>query len=131
MSKKQEMYYSDEHEWVLMETDNTALIGITKFASDNLGDIVFIELPEAGNDVTQFQQFGEIESVKAVSELYSPISGNITEINKSAVQNPEILSDSPYGEGWLIKVKLKDNSELENLMNLQSYESFLASGKDK
>ena len=130
MSKEQEMYYSDEHEWVLIETDNTVLIGITKFASDNLGDIVFIELPEAGSDVTQFEQFGEIESVKAVSELYSPVSGNITKINESAVQNPEILSDSPYEEGWLIQVKLKDKTELENLMNLQDYESFLKSGKD-
>ena len=130
MSKEQEMYYSDEHEWVLIETDNTVLIGITKFASDNLGDIVFIELPEAGSDVTQFEQFGEIESVKAVSELYSPVSGNITQINESAVQNPEILSDSPYEEGWLIQVKLKDKAELENLMNLQDYESFLKSGKD-
>ena len=130
MSKEKEMYYSDEHEWVLIETDNTVLIGITKFASDNLGDIVFIELPEAGSDVTQFEQFGEIESVKAVSELYSPVSGNITKINESAVQNPEILSDSPYEEGWLIQVKLKDKAELENLMNLQDYESFLKSGKD-
>jgi len=130
MSKEQEMYYSDEHEWVLMETDTTALIGITKFASDNLGDIVFIELPESRSAVTQFEQFGEIESVKAVTELYSPVSGNITHINESAVQNPEILSDSPYEEGWLIKVELKDKSELENLMDLQGYESFLESGKD-
>ena len=130
MSKEKEMYYSDEHEWVLMKTDNTVLIGITKFASDNLGDIVFIELPEAGNDVTQFEQFGEIESVKAVSELYSPVSGNISQINESVVQNPEILSDSPYEEGWLIQVELKDKSELENLMNLEDYESFLESGKD-
>jgi len=130
MSKEKEMYYSDEHEWVLMKTDNTVLIGITKFASDNLGDIVFIELPEAGNDVTQFEQFGEIESVKAVSELYSPVSGNISQINESVVQNPEILSDSPYEEGWLIQVELKDKSELENLMDLKDYESFLESGKD-
>ncbi|MBK15946.1 MAG: glycine cleavage system protein H [Chloroflexi bacterium] len=130
MSKEKEMYYSDEHEWVLMKTDNTVFIGITKFASDNLGDIVFIELPEAGNDVTQFEQFGEIESVKAVSELYSPVSGNISQINESVVQNPEILSDSPYEEGWLIQVELKDKSELENLMNLKDYESFLESGKD-
>ena len=130
MSKEKEMYYSDEHEWVLMKTDNTVLIGITKFASDNLGDIVFIELPEAGSDVTQFEQFGEIESVKAVSELYSPVSGNISQINESVVQNPEILSDSPYEEGWLIQVELKDKSELENLMNLKDYESFLESGKD-
>jgi|TARA_B100001750_G_C15520832_1_gene611375 glycine cleavage system H protein len=130
MSKEKEMYYSDEHEWVLMKTDNTVLIGITKFASDNLGDIVFIELPETGNDVTQFEQFGEIESVKAVSELYSPVSGNISQINESVVQNPEILSDSPYEEGWLIQVELKDKSELENLMNLKDYESFLESGKD-
>ena len=130
MSKEKEMYYSDEHEWVLMKTDNTVLIGITKFASDNLGDIVFIELPEAGNDVTQFEQFGEIESVKAVSELYSPVSGNISQINESVVQNPEILSDSPYEEGWLLQVELKDKSELQNLMNLKDYESFLESGKD-
>ena len=130
MSKEKEMYYSDEHEWVLMKTDNTVLIGITKFASDNLGDIVFIELPEAGNDVTQFEQFGEIESVKAVSELYSPVSGNISQINESVVKNPEILSDSPYEEGWLIQVELKDKSELENLMDLKDYESFLESGKD-
>ena len=130
MSKEKEMYYSDEHEWVLMKTDNTVLIGITKFASDNLGDIVFIELPETGNDVTQFEQFGEIESVKAVSELYSHVSGNISQINESVVQNPEILSDSPYEEGWLIQVELKDKSELENLMNLKDYESFLESGKD-
>ena len=130
MSKTQEMYYSDEHEWVLMETDNIALIGITKFASDNLGDIVFVELPDSGTTVNQFEQFGEIESVKAVSELYSPVSGNISQINESVVQNPEILSDSPYEEGWLIQVELRDKAELENLMNLKDYESFLESGKD-
>ncbi|MQG18403.1 MAG: glycine cleavage system protein GcvH [SAR202 cluster bacterium] len=130
MSKTQEMYYSDEHEWVLMETDNIALIGITKFASDNLGDIVFVELPDSGTTVNQFEQFGEIESVKAVSELYSPISGTIKEINDSVVQNPEILSESPFEKGWLLKVELKDTSELDNLMNLEAYESFLESGKN-
>tara|TARA_Y100001960_G_C14429195_1_gene706905 strand:- start:220 stop:612 length:393 start_codon:yes stop_codon:yes gene_type:complete len=130
MSKTQEMYYSDEHEWVLMETDNIALIGITKFASDNLGDIVFVELPDSGTTVNQFEQFGEIESVKAVSELYSPISGTIKEINDSVVQNPEILSESPFEKGWLLKVELKDTSELNNLMNLEGYESFLESGKN-
>ena len=126
MSEKK---YSKDHEWILCK-DDFATVGITNYAQESLGDIVFIELPETGNDVTQFEQFGEIESVKAVSELYSPVSGNISQINESVVQNPEILSDSPYEEGWLIQVELKDKSELENLMNLKDYESFLESGKD-
>jgi len=127
---KDSLMYSKEHEWVLIESKDTAMIGVTDFAINQLGDVVFIELPEIGTDLVQFMQLGEIESVKAVSELYSPIGGQVIEINDSVINNPALLNDDPYMSGWLLKVSLTDVSQTNNLMTHEEYSAFLASQTD-
>ena len=127
---KDSLMYSKEHEWVLIESKDTAMIGVTDFAINQLGDVVFIELPEIGTDLVQFMQLGEIESVKAVSELYSPIGGQVIEINDSVINNPALLNDDPYISGWLLKVSLTDVSQTNNLMTHEEYYAFLASQTD-
>ena len=92
--------YSEEHEWVRLESDGTAVVGITDFAAESLGDVVFVELPEVGAELVQFEKMGEIESVKAVSDLYSPVSGTIAERNDSVIDSPELVNDSPFDLGW-------------------------------
>ena len=119
--------YSEEHEW-LLEENGIATIGITDFAVDSLGDIVFIELPDKGSQIKQFTTFGEVESVKAASEIYTPISGEIIEVNEKLETEPELLNNSPYEEGWLIKVKISDLYEIEKLMNSKDYENFVNNG---
>jgi len=121
-----ELKYSKEHEWVCIGEGNDALVGITKFAADELGDVVFLDLPEANTVLKQFEKLGEIESVKAVSEIYSPISGNVLGINEQAINNPQLVNESPYDKGWLVKIDINDLSELENLMNFREYEAFVA-----
>ena len=127
---KDSLMYSKEHEWVLIESKDTAMIGVTDFAINQLGDVVFIELPEIGTDLVQFMQLGEIESVKAVSELYSPIGGQVIEINDSVINNPVLLNDDPYMSGWLLKMSLTDISQTNNLMTHEEYSAFLASQTD-
>ena len=122
-----ELRYSKEHEWVRVETGGAVAIGITAFAAESLGDVVFVDLPEAGSSVAQFQKFGEIESVKAVSDLFSPISGSITEVNQGVVENPQLVNDGPYAEGWLLRVAMADESEMDSLMSASEYEGFLES----
>ena len=116
----EDLKYSEEHEWLRIEGDD-AVIGITHFAQDSLGDVVFVELPEVGADVKQFEKMGEIESVKAVSDLYSPVGGRVVEINESLADSPELVNDSPYEEGWMIKVEVSDSSEIERLMDASEY----------
>ena len=110
-----DLVYSEEHEWVRVESDGIAAVGITEFAAGELGDVVFVELPELDSEVTQFGQFGEVESVKAVSELYSPVSGKVVERNESVVEKPELVNESPFESGWLVKVALSDLAELDKL----------------
>lgn len=125
-----DLKYSEDHEWVRIGPDNTALIGITEFAAESLGDVVFVELPDAGVEIVQFDQFGEIESVKAVSELYSPVSGSVLENNPEVITSPEKVNESPYDEGWLLKIQLNDISNLDKLMSVEEYDSHLsAEGK--
>ncbi|HIN14828.1 MAG TPA: glycine cleavage system protein GcvH [Dehalococcoidia bacterium] len=119
-----DLKYSKEHEWVRME-GNIAQIGVTVFAQDSLGDVVFIDLPEVGTEVGQFEKFGEIESVKAVSDLFSPIAGTIVDANSAAIDNPETVNTNPYGSGWLIKVEISDPSQLDELMDAETYEATL------
>lgn len=119
--------YSEEHEW-LLESNGVATIGITDFAVDSLGDIVFVELPQKGTQINQFSTFGEVESVKAASEIYTPISGEIIEINENLETEPELLNNSPYENGWLIKVKMSDPTEMEKLMDSKAYEQFVNAG---
>ena len=122
----QELRYSEEHEWVRTSDDGTALIGITDFAQGQLGDIVYLSLPKAQSAVTQFGRMGEVESVKSVSDLISPVSGEVLEVNQDAMDHPERINDDPYGQGWLIKVRLGSADELEKLLSPAQYEQFLA-----
>ena len=118
--------YSKEHEWVKLEEGTTALVGITHYAQDQLGDVVFLDLPSLGSRLEQFGKFGEIESVKAVNDLFSPVSGELLEINQDAVDNPEVVNEDPYGNGWLLRVNLSDPSELDGLLTAGEYEELLA-----
>lgn len=122
----EDLKYSDEHEWLRLEGD-TAVIGITHFAQDSLGDVVFVELPEVGSDVGQFEKMGEIESVKAVSDLYCPVGGKVVEVNESLNDSPELVNDSPYEEGWMIKVEVSDSSDIDRLMNATEYGALVES----
>ena len=121
---KAEAKYTEEHEWVHIE-NNTATIGITHHAVDELGEIVFVELPEKGTEYTKSAEFGVVESVKTVSSLYSPLSGTVIETNESLTDNPEQINDSPYEKGWLIKLELND-PDTSSLMSHEEYESFIS-----
>lgn len=112
--------YTKEHEWVKLEGDQ-ALVGITDFAQDQLGDVVYVELPQVGDRVRMMQPFGVIESVKTASDLYAPVTGVVVEVNSAVVDEPQTVNDAPYEAGWLIKVKPDDPSEIERLMTAQQY----------
>ena len=117
--------YSQEHEWVKMESDEVAIVGVTDYAQEQLGDIVFVYFPADLKTVEQFKSFGEIESPKAVSELFAPVSGQILETNESLQDHPELVNEDPYGTGWMLKIKLTNTSELENLMDSKQYQSMI------
>ena len=122
-----ELKYSQEHEWLRVESDGVCLMGLTEFAAESLGDVVFVELPEVGEELTQFEKMGEIESVKAVSDMYSTIGGRVLERNEQVIENPELVNEGPYDSGWMVRVAFSDPSELDNLMTVEQYEKFLAS----
>jgi glycine cleavage system H protein len=121
MSYPDDLRYSKEHEWVRVEDGDRATIGITSFAADELGDIVFIELPEVGTALTQFAAFGVVESVKAVSDLFSPVSGEVAEVNEALRESPELLNSDPFGEGWIARVSLSEPGDLDALMDAAAY----------
>lgn len=116
--------YTKEHEWVKLD-GNIALIGITDYAQGELGDVVFVEMPKLGAKVTQMQPFGVIEAVKAVSELFSPVSGEVTETNSKLETEAGIINKDPYGEGWIIKVKISNQTEIDNLLTADKYKELL------
>ena len=118
--------YTREHEWVKLEEPamGRAVAGITDFAQDQLGDIVFVELPKTGSTLAFMGKMGEIESVKSVSDLFSPVSGEVIEVNERLLDHPEIVNQDPFGEGWLIRVSMSDASELDSLLTAEEYESF-------
>ena len=118
--------YSKEHEWVKIESGDVALVGITHFAQDQLGDIVFVYFPDDLENLEQFKSFGEIESPKAVSELFAPVSGQIIEVNAELQDRPELVNEEPYEAGWMLKVQLSDLSEMDNLMSADQYEALTA-----
>ena len=122
-----DLNYSKEHEWVRMESADVAVVGITEFAQDSLGDVVFVELPEVESEVGQFEKMGEIESVKAVSDLYSPVGGSVLERNEALVDSPDLVNDSPYDKGWMLRIAVANGSDLGKLMSASEYESFLES----
>ncbi|MEN2768386.1 glycine cleavage system protein GcvH [Ornithinibacillus xuwenensis] len=124
MSLPNDLLYSQEHEWVKKE-GNTVRIGITDFAQDELGDIVFVELPEVGEEIKADEPFGSVESVKTVSELYAPVSGKIVEVNSELEDSPESVNESPYENAWMIVLELSDESELEKLLSPEAYKNLI------
>ncbi|NHN59529.1 MULTISPECIES: glycine cleavage system protein GcvH [Halorussus] len=112
--------YSSEHEWV-ETTDGTARIGITGFAQDELGDVVFVELPDEGEELSQDEEFGVVESIKAVSDLYSPVNATVTAVNDALADQPELVNDDPFGEGWMLEVELAEDDGLDELLSAEEY----------
>ena len=126
MAIPEDRRYSKEHEWALVEEAGTVLVGISEFAQAELGDVVFVELPKVGDRVEAGGQIGEIESVKAVSDLFSPVSGEIVEVNDGVKQNPELVNESPYENGWLLRIKPDDPAELDSLLDAAQYAALTA-----
>lgn len=124
MDFPEDLKYTEEHEWVLVE-DDTVTIGITDFAQEQLGDVVFVELPDEGDVLEAGKSFGVVESVKAVSDVYAPISGEVVEVNETLPDEPELLNNSPYEDGWMLKIKLADDAEFGELMDAAEYQEFV------
>lgn len=124
MSVPKDLRYSKEHEWVKVE-DGKIRVGITEFAQSELGDIVFVELPEVGDEVAVDESFGSVESVKTVSELYAPVSGKVVEVNEDLDDSPEYVNESPYEKAWMIVIEPSDLSELDNLLTPEAYEEMI------
>ena len=119
-----DLRYTKEHEWVRV-ADGIGTVGITDYAQDQLGDVVYVDLPSPGKQLSQLAVFGEIESVKAVSELYAPVSGEVVESNGALADKPELVNEAPYGEGWLMKLRLGDGGEVEKLLTADQYSDFI------
>ncbi|MBU0627856.1 MAG: glycine cleavage system protein GcvH [Nanoarchaeota archaeon] len=128
MENPNELKYSKEHEWVRLEGD-IATVGVTYFAQKQLTDIVFVELPEKGKNVEQGKQMAVIESVKSVSDVFSPVSGEVIEVNDKLKDNPELINNEPYGAGWIAKIKAVNKDELNNLMSADDYDKFVSETK--
>ncbi len=122
-----DLRYTKDHEWVRVDGDE-ATVGITSYAADQLGDIVFVELPEHGRDLTQFAAFGVVESVKAVSDLFAPLSGEVTTTNEALSGQPELVNSDPYGEGWMVRLKLTQSHEVDDLLDAAAYDALIAAG---
>lgn len=121
----QDLRYTREHEWARLEDDGRVTVGVTDFAQEQLGDVVFIDLPEVGDDVEGGEPMGEVESTKSVSDIYSPIGGKVAEVNAECNENPVALNQDPYGEGWLLAIDPSDRTEFDGLLTPEEYESFL------
>jgi len=124
MSLPEDLLYSKEHEWIKKE-DGNVRIGITSFAQDELGDIVFVELPEVGDTIEKDEPFGSVESVKTVSELYAPLNGEVVEVNEELEDSPEFVNESPYEKAWMVVVKPSDDSELDDLLSASGYQEVI------
>lgn len=122
-----ELRYTKDHEWVRVDGDE-ATIGITQYAADQLGDIVFVELPETGRTLEQFATFGVVESVKAVSDLFAPLAGEVVAANDALAGSPELVNSDPYGEGWMLRVRVGDTTQLEELLAPDAYDDLVAAG---
>ena len=122
-----DLRYTKDHEWVRVDGDE-AVIGITAYAADQLGDIVFVELPEAGRTLEQFATFGVIESVKAVSDLFAPLSGEVVEANSALTGEPEVVNREPYGDGWMLRLRIADLGQLDELLDAGAYDALIAAG---
>ena len=122
-----DLRYTKEHEWVRVEGDE-AVIGITRFAAEQLGDVVFVELPDTGRSLDQFATFGVVESVKAVSDLFAPVGGTVTETNEALASRPELVNSDPYGAGWMIRVRIADPAQVDALLDPAGYDALIAEG---
>jgi glycine cleavage system H protein len=122
-----DLRYTKDHEWVRLDGDD-ATIGITAYAADQLGDIVFVELPETGRTLEQFAAFGVVESVKAVSDLFAPVSGEVAETNGELAGNPELVNTDPYETGWMLRVRLADPAQIDDLLDADAYDALIAAG---
>ena len=122
-----DLRFTKEHEWVRLDGDE-ATVGITQYAADQLGDIVFVELPAVGRTLEQFATFGVVESVKAVSDLFAPVAGEVTGINEALADKPELVNSEPFGEGWMVRVRLADASQVDDLLDAAGYERLVAEG---
>ncbi len=131
MNFPENLKYSKEHEWVMMVEDGVALIGITEFAQSELGEVVYVELPEVGEKITKDDPFGSVESVKAVSDLFAPVSGTVIEVNDSLPDSPELVNEDSYGDGWMIKVQMSDKEELKDLLAQDEYGEFVERQKEE
>ncbi|MGB0744927.1 MAG: glycine cleavage system protein GcvH [Opitutales bacterium] len=120
-----ELLYTKDHEWIKVHEDGTATVGITDYAQESLGDITFVEFPEKGESFSLGDTFGVVESVKAASDLYMPVDGEVAEINEEADASPELLNQDPYGKGWLLQIKLQDTSQLDGLMKADAYQGIV------
>jgi glycine cleavage system H protein len=127
MAVPADLRYTKDHEWVRLDGAE-ATVGITAYAADQLGDIVFVELPEGGRSLTQFAAFGVVESVKAVSDLFAPLSGEVTTTNDALGGAPELVNSDPYGDGWMIRVKLSEPGEVDDLLDPEAYDALIAAG---
>jgi glycine cleavage system H protein len=125
MEFPEDLKYTKEHEWLLVE-GATATVGITDYAQDRLGDVVYVEMPAVGDKVSKEDAFGVIESVKAVSDVYAPVTGKVLEVNDDLPDNPNMINEDPYGDGWLIKVEIADPEELKDLMTAEEYQEYIA-----
>lgn len=127
MSAPSDLRYTRDHEWVRLDGDE-ATVGITQYAADQLGDIVFVELPDAGRDLEVAKAFGVVESVKAVSDLFAPLSGEVTGINDALAGEPELVNSDPYGAGWMLRLKVADPAQLDDLLDGEGYDDLIAAG---
>lgn len=127
MAYPSDYLYSKDHEWVRVEGD-TCVLGITDYAQEELGEIVFVDLPDAGDSFDKADEVGTIESVKAVAEVYTPVAGEVTEVNAALEEEPELVNEDPHGKGWLIKLRLASKDDLGELMSAEKYEEFVSSG---
>ena len=123
-----EYLYSREHEWVRVEGD-VCVLGITEFAQQELGEVVFVELPEVGQVFNAADEIGTIESVKAVAEVYTPVAGEVVEANEVVVDDPELVNEDPHGEGWLVRIRFSSSADLQELMSAEQYEEYIKSGE--
>ena len=127
MSAPTDLRYTRDHEWVRVDGQE-ATVGITQYAADQLGDIVFVELPDVGRELEEAKPFGVVESVKAVSDLFAPISGEVTSTNDALGSAPELVNSDPYGKGWMIKVTVADEAQLDDLLDGEAYDTLVAAG---
>lgn len=125
MSTPEELRYTEEHEWIAIKDGGLVRVGITEYAQDQLGDVVFVDLPEEGRQVSTGDTFGEVESTKSVSELFAPLEGEIVAVNHSVADSPELINSDPYGEGWLIEIKLDDPTSVDSLLEAEAYQALI------